>query len=101
MLPRLVTMALLLAVAIAFPLGAYARECQEVVVFFDGSKEVLDVINLGQTNVSIGFLFFKDDGTFVCDSLRPIGAQARVSLSAKAVYQTPCRAPNPLSAIPT
>ena len=98
MLPRVVTAAFLLSVAIAFPVISHAGECQEVVVFFNGGREVLDVINLGQaSNTNLGFLFFQNDGIFVCDTLMPIGPRARVSISARDVYGTASCTP-PLAA---
>ena len=90
MLLRIAVTALLVFVVMAVPVVSHAGECDAAVVFFDSKKDILDVIALdvpGSPN-HISFIFIKNDGTGFVDTAVPIGARARVTMTAADVYAT-------------
>jgi len=87
MLARLAMAMLLACVTLVLPVAAHAGECQAVIAFFDGKKDVLDVVNLTQTtNTFISFAFFNNNGLFAGDTAIAIGPTERLRLSADTVY---------------
>ena len=88
---RILTVALMLALAITVPVVASAGECQFTVISFEVNKDVLEVVNLDDTTArNIQILFYLNDGTFARDAqITPaLGPNARTHVTAKQVYAT-------------
>ena len=91
MLTRTVTTALLLAVALAWPVAVHAGACEMVVASFYDKKDVLEVIYLGTTplfpaSAFVRILWFSNDGTLGGDSALSVHAEGRVRATATALF---------------
>lgn len=86
---RLVTVAFLLALVVAVPVGASAGECQYVLFAFEGNKDSIEIVNLDSAAHTVTLVFYLNNGTVLGDSALPsLASGARGRVFAKQVYAT-------------